>query len=456
MKYSRAAVRCKSHAVPELQFEAAKLTSFSGLVVFQELFSHLELKGRLRSCFSHLRQGVYGPAVIVLGIVLHVLLGYRRLRESRYYADDPMIKRVLGVRRLPDVGTVSRALAGMDRESVERLRTLIRGMVIDRIVALGLVRVTMDFDGVVMSTNRHAEGTAVGFNKKKKGARSYYPLFCTIAQMGVVFDVFHRPGNVHDSNAAQGFIIDCIGELRRQVPGIIIEIRMDSAFFSDEIVTMLEERKVEFTASVPFERFSVLKGMIQGRKRWRRFNANLSFFETDWKPKAWDARYRFVFIRTRAKIQFKSPIQLDMFIPAEYGFEFKVIVTNKAVTAKKVMAFHNGRGYQEGIFAELKSHGHAEYVPSRRLYGNQIWLLSSIMAHNLTRELQMIQPRHRHTGEKRPPLWVFSALDTVRRTIVCRAGRFTRPKNKLVLTMSASSAVQKEILAHLAALKKAA
>ena len=37
--------------------------------------------------------------------------------------------------------------------------------------------VTLDFDGSVLSTGRHAEGTAVGFNKKKKGARSYYPLF---------------------------------------------------------------------------------------------------------------------------------------------------------------------------------------------------------------------------------------------------------------------------------------
>jgi hypothetical protein len=38
---------------------------------------------------------------------------------------------------------------------------------------LQLPRVTLDFDGSVQSTTRWAEGTAVGFNKKKKGARSY-------------------------------------------------------------------------------------------------------------------------------------------------------------------------------------------------------------------------------------------------------------------------------------------
>ena len=69
-------------------------------------------------------------------------------------------------------------------------------MVLDRVQALELRRLTLDFDGSVIGTGRSAEGTAVGFNKKKKGQRSYYPLFCTIAQTGQVFDVLHRSGKL--------------------------------------------------------------------------------------------------------------------------------------------------------------------------------------------------------------------------------------------------------------------
>ena len=79
---------------------------------------------------------------------------------------------------------------------------------------LGLARVTLDFDGSVIATGRFAEGTAVGFNRKKKGQRSYYPLFCTLAQTGQVLDVWHRPGNVRDANGAMAFIQDCISEIR--------------------------------------------------------------------------------------------------------------------------------------------------------------------------------------------------------------------------------------------------
>ena len=188
---------------------------------------------------------------------------------------------------------------------------------------------TLDFDGSVLSTGRHAEGTAVGFNKKKKGARSYYPLFCTVAQTDQVLDVHHRPGNVHDSNGADAFIGQCLHSVRSALPRIKTETRIDSAFFNETIAEQLHSTGVEFTISVPFERFIELKGMIEGRKRWRRLNSELSFFETRWKPKSWTAPYRFMFIRKQVRCQDKAPVQLDLFKPTEYGYEFKVIVTNK-------------------------------------------------------------------------------------------------------------------------------
>lgn len=116
---------------------------------------------------------------------------------------------------------------------VERLRQLLRRLVLQRLATLGPRRLTLDFDGSVLGTNRWAEGTAVGFNSKKKGQRSYYPLFCTIAQTGQVLDFLFRSGNVHDSHGARYFIQTCIQEVRSVLPGVHIEVRMDSAFFSD-------------------------------------------------------------------------------------------------------------------------------------------------------------------------------------------------------------------------------
>lgn len=320
MKCSKSDIHRKTHRIPELRFEDQKLTSFAGLVVFQSLFSRLELKQQLSHCFGHLKVSpIFGHGLVVLLLMVHLLIGYRRLQDLRYYQDDPMVRRLLGISRLPDVSTVSRTLAGMDTRSVDNLRQIHRQLVTERLALEGLARITLDFDGSVISTGRFAEGTAVGFNRKKKGQRSYYPLFCTVAQTGQVLDVWHRPGNVHDSNGAKTFIERCIHEIRTVLPGCIIEVRMDGAFFSDAIVHMLESRGVEFTISVPFERLVALKSIVEERKRWHALDDQWSFFETQWKPKSWSRRHRFVCIRQRNRLQHKEPVQLNLFIPYDYG-----------------------------------------------------------------------------------------------------------------------------------------
>ncbi len=80
--------------------------------------------------------------------------------------------------------------------------------------------------------------------------------------------------------------------------------------------------------------------------------------------------------------------------------------------AKALVAYHDGRGSQEGIFSELKSQCHMGYVPVRTLIGNQLYLLAALFAHNLIRELQMMtSPRSRRTTPQRAALWVFEKLD---------------------------------------------
>jgi hypothetical protein len=67
MKYSRRQVRRKAHAFPVLKFENQALTSFSGLVIFQQFFAMLRLKTRLAACFAHQASGkVYSRATLYL------------------------------------------------------------------------------------------------------------------------------------------------------------------------------------------------------------------------------------------------------------------------------------------------------------------------------------------------------------------------------------------------------
>jgi hypothetical protein len=456
VKVAKATIYRQVSSLPVLKFEAQQLTAFAGLVVFQKLFETCQLKERLHEACAHLKpRHYYGFGTILQCLIVHLLLGYRQLRESAFYREDPLVKRVLGLNSLPSVPTVSRMLAEFDERSVFAQQALSRDLVLERLEKQALRTVTLDFDGSVQSTKRHAEGTAVGFNKEKKGARSYYPLFCTVAQTGQVLDVLHRSGNVHDSHGAIEFVTACVQAVRERLGSPRLEVRLDSAFFSDAMVRCLESLGLEYTISVPFERFVPLKERIEKRRLWWRVpgsSGKSHAFESRWKPQSWAKKARFIFIRNTVTVQNKEPLQLNLFEPVQQGYEFKVIVTNKTATAGKVARFHEGRGYQEKLYGELKGQAQMGYVPARRLVANQVYLLCSVLAHNLCRELQMqVEEPVRGTTEKRTVRWLFEELDTLRRTLIARAGRLTRPQGKLTLTLNANPTVQNALLCFLQA-----
>ena len=458
MKVSKSQMHTFVQSIPELRFEDQRLSSFSGCILIQALFQKMKLRERLGKCFAHRSDRlIVGFPSIVLIMIVHLMLGFRRLRDIERYREDPVVLRSLGLRPMPNVSTVCRGLCRMDRGSVENVRLLSREYVLSRLQAQRFPRVTLDFDGSVISTGKYAEGTAVGYNNHRKGERSYYPLFCTIPQTAQVLDVFHRAGNVHDSHRAIDFMQGCIEAVRSRLPSAILESRKDSAFFSDKTVDFLDSQRVQFSISVPFERFAELKLRIESQRRWKPLDAQWDYFESDWAPKCWEKRYRFLFLRHRVKKQSKEPVQLELFVPHEEGYEFKVIVTNKRGKAKAILLFHNGRAGQENIFSELKTQCNMDYVPTRRLSGNQLYFLSAVFAHNLYRELQMMTRKtDRQTTPKRAALWIFDEAASIRHKIIQRAGRLTRPHGRLRLTLSGNELTRKEMMHYLEELERAA
>ena len=75
-------------------------------------------------------------------------------------------------------------------------------LILDVLERRQLSRITLDFDGSVPGTCRHAEGVASGFNSKKKDHCNSYPLNCTVAQTEQILAVLSRKQNVHPSNRA--------------------------------------------------------------------------------------------------------------------------------------------------------------------------------------------------------------------------------------------------------------
>ncbi len=132
-------------------------------------------------------------------------------------------------------------------------------------------------------------------------------------------------------------------------------------------------------------------------------------------------------------------------------------MSDKCESAKAVVLFHNGRGSLEAIFSDAENDAALNVIPCKRLCADLIFTISAMMAHNLSREIQMpALPFAIRARAKRPAAWKFKKLSAIRRLIILRAGRLTRPQGKLTLTMSANQAVRKNFSHFLNILQKAA
>lgn len=90
---------------------------------------------------------IFDHHAIVMALVVHLIPGSQRLRDMDCYLDDSMLKELLGLNRLPDVVTVSRVLATVDRESMYKMLQLRWAITIERVRAPHLRQLYFGFDG---------------------------------------------------------------------------------------------------------------------------------------------------------------------------------------------------------------------------------------------------------------------------------------------------------------------
>ena len=216
-------------------------------------------------------------ALLVLALLI---TGGRRVRHVGYLETDPLVKRFCGLAQVPAVRTVARWLGGFDRSGVEALLSLNEGLV-GRVIRDSAVRcLTLDVDGSVVSTGLQVEGARRGYNPHRRKVPSYYPITAYEAQTAQILRVHNRAGNVHDGKASLGFLQALFAQLAASLPRRpVLEMRMDGAFFREDIVELLDDEGVEYAIKVPFYPWLGLKEPIAKRRRWRRVDGTVDCFD---------------------------------------------------------------------------------------------------------------------------------------------------------------------------------
>jgi Transposase DDE domain group 1 len=428
-----------------IEFGTEELTSYAGLELVRRYFERLRLRARVSQALASCGlKGDYASSQLVVLVITLLVVGARRLEQLGYIATDPLVRRISELSRIPSARTVRNWLRQFTHRSVEALRQLNWQLVVEQLERLGLRRITLDVDGTVVRTGSQAQWAFRGFNPHHRKDKSYYPLLAHVAQTGQILRLKNRPGNVHDSKGALDFLRQEIHALRQRFGrALVLECRMDAAFFQRGIIRLLRREGCEYAIKVPFCSWVGLRPLVAARKRWTSMDDHLSYFETTVRLDVWDMELRVMIYRKRVAHQTRKNFQLDLFSPDDGHYEYSAITTNKVVGGPALWHFAAGRGAQEKTIAELKGEFALDAVPSRDYGANSAWQQLSILAHNLLKGFQLdtlapAKPR----SPKRTALYLLQNMRTLRFELIARAARLCRPQGRRVLRLKANPRTQ--------------
>ncbi len=448
--------RIKSNLV--IEFAHQQLTSYSGLELIKRYFRIISLNNRIRQAFrAHQLCGDYTVVDMILVFVALWLVGGDRLRHIEWISDDPLVKRLCELTSLPSYRTLSRWLCQFTNDSLQALVTLNSKIVFEKLEELELGTITLEFDGTVLSCGDTVAWAFRGYNPHNRHAKSYYPLLCHVAQTGHFLQVRNRPGNVHDGKSFGLTVIrDCIEQVREKLPHVRIEVRMDSAFFQEEILKFLTREHIRFAVKVPMWKWLRLKDTINSRERWNHAGKTLAWFKSHIQLECWDMELDLTFFREKLSDHPKKGHQFDLFTPDDGVYEYSVVYSTMSLTPPNLLDFYNGRCSMEHQIAELKGEFGFASVPTHHYQANSAYQQISVLAYNLMRNFQIDANlvTQRSPGVSRTNVLSFDSLKTLRLEWINVAGRIVNTDGKKHLKLNHSAVREQKLLKMTQTLEK--
>lgn len=429
-----------------LDFGAVNLTSYAGLELFHRYLRTMRFNDLIRTAFRGARLGGdFGVVAMVRLLVGLLVVGGRRLDHVAYVADDPLFLRFCRLRVLPTARTVSRWLTQFTMKTVERLQALNAAVIAPVIPGLRLQTVTVDVDGVVVSTGLQVERAFRGFNPHHRKVPSYYPIMAHLAETTHVLRVKNRSGNVHDGKASLTFLRDLWTQLTSTViRGAQLRFRMDGAFFRQDVLQWLAARGVGYAVKVPFYRWLDLQQYIRAQPTWARVARDVWGFvvpaaATPWGQPIWVAIYRKKVAHRTAK-----NFQLDLFDPNDGYYEYAAVTSNLAFTVGNLWYFMAGRGNHEKTIAQLKSGLAFHTVPTMAYAANSAWQQLVALTHNLLTNFQIeTGAERRRRSRKHTALPLLQTIQTLRFVLFHRAAALVHPAGRPTLRLANNAATRR-------------
>ena len=400
----------------------------------QRFCQRLQLRRRLQRYVPvEQRIGNYQPVEMILALLFAIIMGLRRINKTEILQYNGAFLEMLGLATFPDQTALRRFLRRLSPTSIRQLARLhdsLRGWLFE--LPEPRHSLILDVDSVVIVVYGHAQGAVVGYNPKKRGRRSYHPLFCFESQWHEFWHGTLRPGNAGASTGALGFLQVCLAKAPSTVARQRIRFRMDSGFFGRPVVEFLDGTGCGYV--IVAKEYSTIKAAAR-RTEFTVLQHGWEYGEFRYQPQNWKQPHRFIVVRRPIPEDPQEAKQLTLFKDRRYAYH--VFVTNLEMDAWRVYLFYNGRANIEKNNREFLYDYPLGKIPTQSWTANvaffQLLLFAADLVHWFKRLCLPVSYRT-------------ATLETIRTDFLVLPAKLVRVSKKNIVKLPNDYHYQKEFL----------
>lgn len=366
----------------DIKFVGKEITPFGGLSLFLKMLERCSFDKQLENCNLPMQGSNrgYKPLQLILGLFAGVWCGaccFGHLDVVRY---DKVLCSLLGWERGADHRAYQRYFNKFSQAVNQRVFSDLYSWFFSQLV---FDNYTLDFDSTVMVREGHQEGAVKGYNPKRKGRPSHHPLLAFVSDLRMIANYWLRPGNTSASTNYIAFLDDTLSRLADKKVSLI---RMDSGFFSNDILDYLELKSLKYIVACRFN--NRIKYSLIHEKKWLTADDGLEIAETTYQADGWKEPRRIVMVRQeierRPNAAGKVIRQLELFDDkADFGkYRYSCYVTNLDFSAKIVYDAYRGRADSENRIKKLKNDFSLDEFVSHNFWATEACGNFIVMAYN--------------------------------------------------------------------------
>lgn len=406
--------------INNIEFTAKNLTSNAGVLpllkyteeqnIFQEINEKLlfENSSTEKIKMNHIKTLLCGGFV-----------GADKLERFYLLKSDPLIKECgINVRK-PE--NISRFLSNFSFKTTQMLRDVNFKIFENMIKKKGLKQIIIDIDSTVINVEGNQEGAVKGYNPKRKGNNCYNILMAFCDELKAYITGFMRSGNAYTANGAAEMIKEIIANLENKIDNIIF--RMDSGYFSEEIVETIEAAGYEYVIKAK-EYSNLLEKVYDSQEKdWKDYGNKKQATFISMKPNKWDKVRNFVVVRELKPKEDRK--QISLFESSAY--KHAIYVVNTIWELSDIIKFYEKRGNCENYIKETKYNMNIGSLKMKSFWANEAYFQIMMLVYNIFLLFKMDKVS---VNEYRQ--WIL----TFRLKYVFVAGKIIKTARKTILKLS--------------------